>query len=81
MLDYIIIICNLESKHVMMYHEAKYKIRKYFDMLTIIKNILDFQFFIKNVLNKEDQEKLNTHRPLLGMKPDNIIVDCFLIDH
>lgn len=44
MLDYIRIICNLKSKHrkdIMIYHEAKNDIRKYFDILTIIKNILD----------------------------------------
>ena len=46
-------------------------------MLTIIRNILDFQFLKKNILKKEDQEKLNSYRPLLGLRPDNIIVNSF----
>lgn len=80
MLDYFIIICNLKSKNrkdVMVYNKAKFDIRKYFDMLTIIKNILDFEFYIKNLSSKGDQEKINKYRPSMGLKPDNIIVESF----
>jgi hypothetical protein len=78
--DYFQIICNRKKKskqkpNVMIYYKAEKEILHYFDLLIIIKNILEFQYLKKIMLTKEDQEKLHSHKPSITLNEDKLNED------
>lgn len=76
--EYIQIICKRTSNikpHVKVYNKFRKRIRQYFDLLYIIKNIIEFQNFKKKSLTKDDQEKIDEHKPSLILNTEKNVYD------